>query len=187
MGQELDKSLEFVEGLKRQWMAMIDALVDPLMIVTEDYVILKANLALAKMNHKSNFGEVLGQKCYEVFAGRKTPCHGCRMQEAGRMRKAVHGTLDDIGGKLYFETVSQPVFDLNGELEGVVQLYRDRTEARRMQSQLLQSEKLASIGLLAGGIAHEINNPFGGILIFSQMLLREMDKLSHHYQDVIEL
>ena len=187
MGKEVDKSLEFVEGLKRQWMAMIDALVDPLMIVRDDYVILKANLALAKMNHKSNFGDVLGQKCYEVFAGRKMPCNGCRMQEAGKTRQAIHGTLDEIGGKRYFETVSQPVFDLNGELEGVVQLYRDRTDARRMQSQLLQSEKLASIGLLAGGIAHEINNPLGGILIFSQMLLREMDKASPHYQDVIEI
>src|SRR5690606_22297270 len=42
-------------------------------------------------------------------------------------------------------------------------------------------------GLLAGGVAHEINNPLGGILIFSQMLLREMDKESPHYQDVVEI
>ena len=187
MSEKVDKSLEFVEGLKRQWMAMIDALVDPLMIVREDYVILKANLALAKMNHNTNFGEVLGQKCYEVFAGRKSPCPGCRMQVAGTARKATHGLLEDIRGDRYFETVSQPVFDLSGALEGVVQVYRDRTDARRMQGQLLQSEKLASIGLLAGGIAHEINNPLGGILIFSQMLLREMDKSSPHYQDVVEI
>ena len=187
MGNEVDRSIEFVEGLKRQWMAMIDALVDPLMIVRDDYIILKANLALAKMNNTSSFGDVIGQKCYEVFAGRKTPCNGCRMHEAGEKKQAKHGSLDEVDGKRYFETVSQPVFDLTGELEGVVQVYRDRTDARRMQSQLLQSEKLASIGLLAGGIAHEINNPLGGILIFSQMLLREMDKLSPHYQDVVEI
>ena len=41
--------------------------------------------------------------------------------------------------------------------------------------------------MLAGGIAHEINNPLGGILIFSQMLLREIPKNSPHYEDVVEI
>jgi signal transduction histidine kinase len=56
-----------------------------------------------------------------------------------------------------------------------------------LERQLHQSEKLASIGLLAGGFAHEINNPIGGILVFSQMLLREIAKDSPHYQDVLEI
>jgi two-component system NtrC family sensor kinase len=70
---------------------------------------------------------------------------------------------------------------------GVVQIYRDRTEAKKLQNQLAQNEKLASIGQLAGGFAHEINNPLGGILVFSQMLLREIDKSSPHYQDILEI
>jgi two-component system NtrC family sensor kinase len=184
---EHEKALEFVEGLKRQWMAMIDALVDPLMIVREDYTILKANRALAQMYGKQSVKEVLGLKCYTVFAARTSPCPGCQLKIAAKTQVATHGTLDEIREGRYFETVSQPVFDSEGSLEGVVQLYRDRTDARRMQNQLLQSEKLASIGLLAGGVAHEINNPLGGILIFSQMILREMDKSSPHYSDVVEI
>ena len=61
------------------------------------------------------------------------------------------------------------------------------TEAKRKQEQLLQNEKLASIGLLAGGVAHEINNPLGGILVFSQMMLKEMPKTDRHYEDVVEI
>src|SRR4030042_6378154 len=49
---------------------------------------------------------------------------------------------------------------------------KERTkELPEMQSHLIQSEKLASIGKLAAGIAHEINNPLGGILIYSHLLL----------------
>ena len=52
---------------------------------------------------------------------------------------------------------------------------------------MIQTEKLASIGLLAGGIAHELNNPLAGILLFSQMLLRTVKKESEYYQDVEEI
>jgi two-component system NtrC family sensor kinase len=184
-----DDLVRFVEDLKRQWVATLDALVDPLMIVGKDYVIRKANKALARMADV-DVKEVIGKKCHEAFAGRKSPCPGCKMPKAAKTDAedgATTFTLDSIRNDRYYEVTSQPLFDLDGKPDGIVQVYRDRTEAKRMQEQLSQQEKLASIGLLAGGVAHEINNPLGGILIFSQMLLREMDKESSHYPDVVEI
>ena len=176
--------LSFVEDLKRQWMATIDALVDPLAIVGRDYKIQKANVAMARMNGK-DVREVIGKKCFEIFAGRKQPCPGCQMLSATSTSKTFE--LTDVRGELYYEATSQALFDSKGEVEGIVQVYRDRTEARKLRDQLAQQDKLASIGLLAGGIAHEINNPLGGILVFSQMLLRELPKNSSHYTDVVEI
>jgi len=178
--------LKFVENLKRQWVSTIDALIDPLMIVGKDYRINKANLAMARMGGL-DVKEVSGKLCHEVFAGRKTPCHGCAMTEAIKSGKSSSSTLGAIRGDRFFEVSTQPLIDANGSIDGIVQVYRDRTDAKKMQEQLAQQEKLASIGLLAGGVAHEINNPLGGILIFSQMLLRELDKESPHYQDVVEI
>jgi two-component system NtrC family sensor kinase len=57
-------------------------------------------------------------------------------------------------------------------------------ELRDMQAHLVQSEKLASLGKLAAGIAHEINNPLGGILIYSHLILEETPKTSPHHENL---
>ncbi len=65
--------------------------------------------------------------------------------------------------------------------EGIV---KDITERRNMEQQLLQADKLASLGQLSAGIAHEINNPLGLILGYSQLLLRSQPKDSQLYEDL---
>jgi len=57
-----------------------------------------------------------------------------------------------------------PLRDNSGQIVGVLGIARDITEKKRLEQQVLNAEKLASIGKLAAGVAHEINNPLGGIL-----------------------
>ncbi len=109
------------------------------------------------------------------------------MKQAAKSHESTNFELESVRGDRFYEVSSHPLQDLDGKSNGVVHVYRDRTEAKKMQEQLAQQDKLASIGLLAGGVAHEINNPLGGILIFSQMLLRELAKDSPHYPDVVEI
>lgn len=176
----------FVEELKRQWMTTIDAMLDPLMMVSSDYKILKVNRAMANFA-ESDVKTIIGKTCYKMLAGADSPCSGCLMHDSVKNRTPHRFNLNQIKGSFDFEVTSQPIVSSNERLEGIVHVYRDRTEANALQKKLLQSEKLASIGLLAGGIAHEINNPLGGILIFSQMLLREMPTDSPYYEDVKEI
>ncbi len=55
------------------------------------------------------------------------------------------------------------------------------------QASMLRTEKLASLGMMAGGIAHEINNPLGGILTMVQLLLTEVEPDSSIYADLKEI
>ncbi|MBA5867680.1 MAG: PAS domain S-box protein [Nitrospira sp. CR1.3] len=57
-----------------------------------------------------------------------------------------------------------PLQGAEGEILGVLGIARDMTETKKLEQQIRNSEKLASVGKLAAGVAHEINNPLGGIL-----------------------
>ena len=185
-GKSQEEKISFVESLKQQWMATVDAIIDPVMIVRQDYTIAQANKAMAQ--HASmNIKELKGKTCYKVFAKRKSPCPGCPIKDNFESSKPISFELSDKSSGKFFEVTSQAIND-NGGINGSLQIYRDRTLAKQLQKQLLQSEKLASIGLLAGGIAHELNNPLGGVLAFSQMLNKEIDPKHPHkeYAEEIE-
>jgi len=63
-----------------------------------------------------------------------------------------------------------PLFDVNGAIEGVVISGRDITEVKRLEEQLIQAEKLAAMGQMLAGVAHELNNPLTAILGASELL-----------------
>jgi PAS domain S-box-containing protein len=68
-----------------------------------------------------------------------------------------------------------PMRDDQGKVTGIVAVGRDLTERRRMEAELLQSSKMASLGVMAGGIAHELRNPLGIIAAAAQLLVDRPD------------
>ena len=74
------------------------------------------------------------------------------------------------GARLVVDTSKVPLFDAQGGLYAVLGVYDDITEQRRMQEVMIHTEKMMSVGGLAAGMAHEINNPLGGVLQSAQVL-----------------
>lgn len=79
-----------------------------------------------------------------------------------------------------------PLEDEHGEIEGVVASGRDITTLKRLETQLIQSEKLAAMGQMLAGVAHELNNPLTAILGVSELLRdrQGLDEATHRQLDL---
>jgi len=77
------------------------------------------------------------------------------------------------GGRIPVSWIFSPMKDHLGETAGIVAVGRDLTERRHFEAQLLQSQKLAALGVMAGGIAHEIRNPLAVCGSAAQFIMDE--------------
>jgi len=97
----------------------------------------------------------------------------CEVLETGASQVAEEpATLDEVTHN--FLTARSAQRDAHGAIIGVIAVTHDLTDVKRATAQLRQAERLASIGTLAAGIAHEINNPVGGILLSAEGALDEL-------------
>ncbi|MBU1041869.1 MAG: PAS domain-containing protein [Proteobacteria bacterium] len=87
-------------------------------------------------------------------------------------------------GRRWFHEVNVPVRDGAGRVLGVLKTARDVTEVKRIEEKLLQSQKMESLGKLAGGAAHEINTPLGIILGYAQLLQDDVPEGGQMLEDL---
>ena len=100
--------------------------------------------------------------------------------------EAGSGMLDNIDcqhidGRLTPTSISASVIEY-GKKKTIQWICRDITERKRMELQLIQAERLAAVGELAAGVAHEVNNPLGGLQNFVKMMKKEPENTSQNLE-----
>ncbi|MDT8379455.1 MAG: ATP-binding protein [Desulfotignum sp.] len=103
-----------------------------------------------------------------------------------RHQKSVRDefTLQAGEHELWVSANFMPIRNESGQVESVLCIARDITNEKNLERQLINTEKLASLGTLAAGVAHEINNPLGVILGFTDLLARKTPKDSQAHEDL---
>lgn len=185
--EELERLVDVLADGKYLWESTFDAIQDPVMIVGDDYRISRINRAGARASEMP-IRDVIGEHCYEMLAGRHAPCPDCPLRNTLDRNSPHHARLKPFPKSgCSYEVNAYPLYNQYVGSTQVVLHYRDTTEEESLYRQLLQSEKMAAVGTLAGGVAHEINNPLGGILAFAQLMLRNLPKDSDLLSDLTEI
>jgi PAS domain S-box-containing protein len=137
------------------------------------------NITFANKVQKTMFPEIslIGKKCHTAFYRKEEPCSNCPALKTMENRETLRGELlikeGEFAGR-YVEWTTSPIIDPFGHVDEVILLMRDITERKEFEFKLMQADRMAAIGLLAAGIAHEINNPLTSIAGFSEGLLKRL-------------
>ncbi len=168
---EQRQAQEFIRHSKTMLQAVFDGIQDPLMMVDRKMVVRMINRAAKTYFHIDDYRQVIGRQCPDILAGH-AQCESCRIP--GLVASGQSATFERSGqfGEDRLERVAVfPLCQSAGGLDGAIIQISDITETKNLERQLFHSEKLASLGLLASGVAHEINNP-NSFITFNLPILR---------------
>lgn len=130
-------------------------------------------VAFANKKVRELYGETRDRRCFEVFAGRSEPCPVCPTFEVFDTGLPTEWEFSDNDGRTFL-IYDYPYEDDSGE-SLVMELGIDVTDLKRVEKELFRAQKLRAIGVLAGGIAHDLNNNLVPIIFNIEYALNKVN------------
>ncbi len=182
--QEVDRATARLKKSEERYRSVVERSPDFIFMVDNQGLIRAANSATARAFNMPAIG-LQGRSLHEFFAPEdaKTVMDQIHFVFTTSRNSEHKGEMTIRGRKFWLSSHFVPLYGEDGRtVERVLIFARDITDRHRMEEQMARTEKLASIGTLASGVAHEINNPLGIMLGFTEMLLDQTPKDSKQYE-----
>ncbi|BCB96436.1 hypothetical protein JZK55_13580 [Dissulfurispira thermophila] len=174
MAKDINLLTKELDDAKNYFKQLYDSISNYVLIISPDKSIVEAN---EKFLEDTGLGrnDVIGKKCWQIVHSYDKECsekgESCYLDDVyrdGIQRSVTHvHTLQGI--KQIHNIVYTPFRDKNGNIQFVIEDIRDITDVAEMQERIRESEKMAAIGRLISGLAHEINNPLAIIGGYAQI------------------
>ncbi len=182
--RDIRKYAEELKSSEAKYRSLVENAEDVICTIDRNGQIRTANQHLSRV-FGIEVGDIAGQSLYRFLPAEQVDkiLNSIREVLASGKGKAIEGRLNLPAGNFWFDFKYIPITAEESD-QYVLAIGRDITESKEIEQQLINTEKLASLGTMAAGVAHEINNPIGIMLGFCDLLLEKMDPASVEYGDL---
>ncbi len=176
---------KLIERSKNKLLGIFDEIIDGLFMIDHEYKIKAVNKTQASYL-KTTPKKLIEKYCYQVVAKRENPCPTCKVSEVfleGTTKTDFNIHLDNDEKYLkrnqnshrYINIHYIPIKTDLGEVHNVLIYIQDISKVKELEEEVRRTENLAGLGILASGVAHEINNPLQVILSGANCLIKKSD------------
>lgn len=164
--------------LKNQWQSTLDAIIRPVSLMSRDYMVYSANRTYLERAGQNLGPQSLPSRCYELLFNRSSPCEGCVLGEKFHVTDAESSQIYAVSSHRITRFSDSPSY---------VNWYRDVTTQRQLERKVTAATASAELGIVSSSIAHELNNPLGGMLSFLYLIKNECPKESPLWPDIVAI
>lgn len=176
-----------IEHLASEWETTFDSINDMISIHDNNLRLVKVNKKFAEV-FKKKPEELIGKLCYEVFHEKGVKIANCPYKRMQESKKPVKIEYYETKLEMDLEVTAAPLINNKGDVIGCVHIARDIGVKKHAEENMMLTERLASMGELVAGIAHEVNNLLTSIIGYLELIMgeevaekiREEIAIAHH-------
>ncbi len=147
--------------LSEEFNTLLDAIPDTLLLLSSDLKVTWANKGAARSLGK-DVSDLIGRNCHELWFERSVPCADCYALKSFKTGSVETSEVRTPDNRIW-DVNAFPIKDEDGPVKNVIIISKDITEKKRIENEIIKTDKLESLGIIAGGIAHDFNNMLAAI------------------------
>lgn len=174
--ETLKQSEARFKRLSQEFHTLLDAIPDSLLLLSPDLKVLWTNKAATSAFEKES-SELEGRHCFELWHNNSHPCEDCHVIRCFSTGEPESSRRTTYNNRL-LDSRAFPIKGDDNNVLNVIIVVTDITEKTNLEAEAVRAGHLASLGELAAGVAHEINNPINGIINYAQIIANKSEKRS---------